>query len=110
MFSDDLKPFGKRTMTNTPDRPLKNDSRAEGGRVRPPRDSSERLPTYVKHRRRRSGEVVTRSASIQAHCRECVGWDSGGLGSVAEAVRRCQARECWLWVYRNGRLDRDGEK
>lgn len=94
-------------MTNTSGQRPKNDSGAEPGRPRAPRDSSGRLPTYVKHRRRQSGEVVTRSAAIQAHCRECVGWDSGGLGSVAEAVRQCGARACWLWPYRNGKVDRE---
>ena len=92
-------------MTDTSGQRPKNDSGAELGRTRASRVSSERLPTYVKHRRRELGEVVTRSASIQAHCRECVGWDSGGLGSVAEAVRQCQARVCWLWPYRNGKVD-----
>jgi hypothetical protein len=58
----------------------------------------------VPMRRRQPGEVPSRGTAIRAHCRECCGWDSGGLGSVAANVRACTARECWLWPYRNGAL------
>ena len=80
------------------------ENRATESRHRVPRDKASRLPTYIRHRRRKPKEVVTRSAAIQAHCRECMGWDSGGLGSVAEAVRVCTAPECWLYPWRNGKL------
>jgi hypothetical protein len=95
-------------VTDTPTHHAANDPSAEERRRRNPRGRLDRLPTYVKHRRRHEGESVTRSAAIQAHCRECVGWDSGGLGSVAEAVRQCPSSGCWLWPYRNGALHREG--
>ncbi len=85
------------------------ENRARELRHRVPRDRSRWLPTYIRHRRRKPDEVVTRSAAIQAHCRECMGWDSGGLGSVAEAVRECTAPECWLYPWRNGKLSIEEE-
>ena len=56
-------------------------------------------------RRRLRGEVPTRLYAIQNQCRECVGFNSGGLGSIAENVRQCPATECWLWPWRNGNED-----
>lgn len=86
-----------------------NDSRTGGDRGRLPSGKKKELPTYIKHRRREPGEVVTRSAAIQAFCRECVGWDSDGCGSVAGNVRSCACEECWLHPWRNGKLD-DGNE
>jgi hypothetical protein len=64
-----------------------------------------RLSEHLYNRRRLPGEVVTRSAAIQNFCRECLGWNSGGLGSLAENIRSCDCQECWLWPWRNGGLD-----
>lgn len=72
-----------------------------------PRERGRELPVYVTRRRRHPGEVVTRSASIRNFCRECLGWDAAGCGSLAAAVAECSARECWLWPWRNGAIEVD---
>ena len=59
----------------------------------------------LKRRRREAGEIASRKVSIQNFCRECMGFDSGDSGSLTGAVRACPARECWLWPWRNGKLD-----
>ena len=56
-------------------------------------------------RRRHPGEVATRRYALQNFCRECVGFNSGGLGSITENVRQCPATECWLWPWRAGSID-----
>lgn len=82
------------------------DSSGRAALHRPARSNQGRvLPATLHRRRREPGEVVTRSASIQNHCRECLGWDSGGAGTLAEAVRDCCSPGCWLWPWRNGPLD-----
>jgi ribosomal protein L44E len=58
--------------------------------------------------RRKPGQVATRSVAIRWFCYECMGFDSGGLGSVAAAVRDCPAKKCPLWPWRNGPLDQKG--
>lgn len=78
---------------------------AQGARQRIPTDDRGRLPNFIAIRRRLPGEVVTRSAAIRNFCRECLGWDPAGAGSMAEAVRRCTTEECWLHQWRNGPLD-----
>ena len=94
-----------RQVSQHPNPEPKMDSGAHGSRTRPPRGRDWELATYVRHSRRRDGEVVTRAASIRSHCAECMGWDSGGHGSVAPVVRVCPASECWMWPWRNGPLD-----
>jgi len=56
-------------------------------------------------RRREPNEVPTMKYAIQNFCRECLGWDPGESGSVAQAVRDCQVAECWLHPWRDGSLD-----
>ncbi len=53
--------------------------------------------------RRQPGQIAARSLSIQNFCRECNGFDSGGAGSMAAAVKECSATACWLWPWRNGK-------
>ena len=66
------------------------------------------LGTVVARRDRRlPGKVLGRRAAIMSMCSECVGHDSGGLGSVAAAVRACPAVKCHLWPWRNGKLDEE---
>ena len=59
----------------------------------------------IVHRRREPGEIASRKHSIQNFCRECLGWDPDGFGSVAENVRNCVGERCWLYPYRTGKLD-----
>jgi hypothetical protein len=54
--------------------------------------------------RRRPDQIPSPKVAIMNFCRECNGWDSGGEASLAEAVRKCPAEECWLWPWRTGRL------
>jgi len=62
-------------------------------------------PAEWRKRRREPGELLNRRDAIRAFCSECMGHDSDGLGSVAEAVRQCPAVACWLWPWRNGTQD-----
>jgi len=87
-----------------------DDSGRSEGLQRSDRDIAKRLPTHLAKRRRNPDEVVTRSAAIQNQYRGCMDWNSGGLGSIAEAVRQCPATECWLWLWRNGALDPDAQR
>jgi len=57
------------------------------------------------NRRRKSGEIANRKLSIQNFCRECMGWDKGDCSSLSENIRECTAPECWLYPWRNGKLD-----
>ncbi len=59
----------------------------------------------VVNRRRQPGEIPTRRITTQNFCRECMGWDSDGFGSIAANVRNCPCKECWNYPYRNGSLD-----
>ena len=61
--------------------------------------------TEVATDRRQAHQVASRKLSIQNFCRECHGFDPGGSGGMAAAVRECQAVECWLWPWRDGSLD-----
>jgi len=54
-------------------------------------------------RRRKPGEITNRTQAIRNFCRECMGW----VPSVTDEVRRCCAPECWLYPWRNGKVDRD---
>lgn len=56
---------------------------------------------------RQLGQIASRKDSIMWFCRSCMGYDSGGLGSVAANVRACPAYHCPLWPWRNGSLDED---
>ena len=55
--------------------------------------------------RRQAGQIANKKLSIQNFCRECHGFDPGGAGGMAAAVRSCEATACWLWPWRNGSLD-----
>lgn len=55
----------------------------------------------VKRRRRKKGEVATRSKAIRNHCLECAGWNE-------RVVRECPAKKCWLWPFRMGSISRSG--
>lgn len=59
----------------------------------------------IHMRRKEPGEVSSRSDAIKNFCRECLGWDSGGCGSMAAAVKACNVRCCWLHPYRMGAVD-----
>lgn len=54
---------------------------------------------------RQTGQIASRKDSIVWFCRSCVGYDAGGMGSVAANVRACPAYHCPLWPWRNGTLD-----
>jgi hypothetical protein len=54
---------------------------------------------------RQIGQIASRKDSIMWFCRSCMGYDAGGLGSVAANVRACPAYHCPLWPWRNGSLD-----
>ena len=57
-------------------------------------------------RRRNTDEVPDKGTAIVSMCRECMGYEPGeGEGSLANVVRQCTARECWLWPWRTGTLD-----
>lgn len=56
---------------------------------------------------RQIGQIASRKNSIVWFCRSCMGYDAGGLGSVAANVRACPAYHCPLWPWRNGSLDED---
>lgn len=56
---------------------------------------------------RQYGQIASRKDSIVWFCRSCMGYDAGGLGSVAGNVRACPAYHCPLWPWRNGSLDED---
>ena len=45
----------------------------------------------LKTRRRKKGEYSTRNIAIQNFCRECVGFDADGMGSLAANVRALTA-------------------
>jgi len=62
-----------------------------------------------KNRRRRPGEIPNRKTAIRWFCYECNGFESGGEGSIAGAVRACTAVECPLWPWRNGKLENDSQ-
>lgn len=94
-------------MSHRMDPTHQRDSGADGARQRDARDDRGRLPDGTHDRRREPGELISRSAAIRNHCRECVGWHAGGLGSVAAAIRECPAVECWLWPWRNGPMGRE---
>ena len=55
--------------------------------------------------RRKDGNIANKRYSIQNFCRECHGWDAGDSPSLSAAVDECPAEECWLWPWRNGKLD-----
>lgn len=49
----------------------------------------------LKSRRRKIGEICTRRDAIRNHCMECMGYQ------IAE-IKRCTAKECWLFPFRPG--------
>jgi len=51
-------------------------------------------------RPRKPGECASRKAAIRNHCLECVGYQQ-------TEVRECTDKDCWLYPFRMGRLDRD---
>lgn len=60
----------------------------------------------VRRRRREPGEVPTLRVAIMSNCSECLGFgEDSGMGTVAQQVRDCEAVKCWLWPWRNGKLD-----
>jgi hypothetical protein len=61
----------------------------------------------VPKKDREYGQIASRKDSIVWFCRSCMGYDAGGLGSVAANVRACPAYHCPLWPWRNGSLDED---
>lgn len=61
--------------------------------------------TGLYNRRRQPGEVPTPATAIQNQCRECMGWDADGCGTLTNAIRQCSATECWLWPWRVRGLD-----
>lgn len=78
------------------------DVTSEKKRPRPPRRKN-----GIVSRRRKPGERMDRSFCIRNFCRECMGWESEGAGSMAEAIRACPAPECWLYTWRNGKEEVD---
>lgn len=63
----------------------------------------------LKRRRRKPGEVATRTVAIQNMCRECMGFTADDMPSLAATVKACTAYECWLWPWRNGKIDEEVE-
>jgi len=61
----------------------------------------------LERRRRRLHEIPTKAVAIRNFCRECLGFDSGGEGSLQAAIAKCPAYECWLYPWRNGKLDEE---
>ena len=60
--------------------------------------------------RRKPGEIRTRKDSIASFCSECItsyGLDTGGYGSVLNAIRMCTSTECHLYPWRTGKLEVD---
>ena len=49
----------------------------------------------VMRRVRREGELASPLKAVRSHCLMCCGYDRG-------EVRKCEARDCWLWPYRKG--------
>ena len=49
----------------------------------------------LKSRRRNLGEICTRRDAIRNHCMECMGYQ------ISE-IKRCTAKECWLFPFRPG--------
>lgn len=63
----------------------------------------------LQRRSRKPGEIATRCLSIRNFCYECMGYDPGDSGSLSAAVKECTAVSCWLWPWRNGKVDTDEE-
>ena len=59
----------------------------------------------LENRRREPGEIPSMKCAIQNNCRECLGWDAGGCGSLSQAIRECCSPKCWFYPWRNGVLD-----
>ncbi len=65
-----------------------------------------------RRRRRDPGDIPTMRAAIQSMCSECMGHgdDLGDvnnkLGSIANQIRNCDSPKCWLYPWRNGKLDK----
>ena len=60
--------------------------------------------------RRKPGEIRTRKDSITSFCSECItsyGLDTGGYGSVLNAIRMCTSTNCHLYPWRTGKLEVD---
>ena len=60
--------------------------------------------------RRKPDEVRNTGDSITSFCSECItsyGLDTGGYGSVLNAIRMCTATECHLYPWRTGKLEID---
>ena len=62
--------------------------------------------------RRQPGECRRPQDAITSFCSECItmyGLDTGGHGSILNAIRECTAKECHLWPWRTGKLVVDEE-
>jgi hypothetical protein len=62
--------------------------------------------------RRQPGECRRPQDAITSFCSECItmyGLDTGGHGSILNAIRGCTAKECHLWPWRTGKLVVDEE-
>ena len=60
--------------------------------------------------RRKPDEVRNAGDSITSFCSECItsyGLDTGGYGSVLNAIRMCTTTECHLYPWRTGKLEID---
>ena len=60
--------------------------------------------------RRKTGEIRNRKDSITSFCSECItsyGLDTGGYGTILNAIRMCTATECHLYPWRTGKLEVD---
>jgi len=59
----------------------------------------------LERRRRLPHEIPNRRYAIMNFCRECHGWEPDMTGTLTEAIRNCPAPKCWLWPWRNGKVD-----
>lgn len=87
----------KRTMTEEQKEKLRR-----GRENSVPKDKVNPNVRGIQVRRKESHEIASRSYSIQNYCRECLGWDRGDSKNLAQAVRDCNVRACWLHPWRCG--------
>ena len=56
----------------------------------------------ICRRRRKEGEIATRSTAIRNHCLDCCCYQQS-------EVKNCPCEECWLYPYRLGSQGLDSE-
>ena len=71
---------------------IESEANHDSGAGATPSEGRAEYSNRLVKRRRHSGEVATRRYALQNFCRECVGFNSGGLGSITENIRHKGAR------------------